>query len=218
MKLFMQEFLKDVIDDNHEMAMEEKISANNIPVTDRSYDELSTSERENIIQILLKERHYYLKEGVHIAYGRESSLQQPVFLEEFENCKDLVSLGFEVYMLPSGCAAQNGQYKECADTITDKRLLELKHVDSPKKVGDRYQAGRHQGQDVYISIRPPISEQEALRQIFSKIRRIKEHDDSENFEGRLFLHFVETGKTIMYSINKLGVVQKRPLFGSPATE
>ena len=211
MIFFMREFLEDVVEENDGKTREEKAALNAVPVTEKSYDELSEDEREKVIKILLTERFYYIKDGVHIAYGRENALQQSVFLEEFADCKGLVTLGFEVYLLPNGCAAKDGQFREFADTVTDGRLLELKHIESPKKVGDRYQEGRHQGQDVYISIRPPLSEKDALKQIFAKIRRVKEHDESENFEGRLFLHFAETGETKMYAIDKFGVVKKRPL-------
>ncbi len=209
MKVFMQGFLKDVAEEGR--TREEKSVLNTIPVTEKSYDELTESERETVIQKLLSERQYYVKDGVHIAYGREKSLQQAVFLEEFNDCKVLVSLGFEVYLLPNGCAAKDGQFKEFADAVVDGRLLELKNIETEKMIGKRFGEARHQGQDVYISIKTDVGIKTALREVFKKIGNIKKNGNQKDLSGRLFLHFETQQKTYMYTIDKYGAVKERPL-------
>lgn len=184
------------------MDYSQKVEHNKNPIIDKDFIDLSESELSKFIKDAQTKYFYYKQDGVNVACGKES--EKGKFNVELFACKKLAEYGHDVYLLPENYAMDTNKNKKVhGDTITDNRVLELKHT--PSNIQDNYRKAKHQATDVFIHIRGDITKENALAQIKSSIRAtLKDNKAHINFAGKVYLYFEKDDNLLAFDFDTRG--------------
>ena len=197
---------------------EKYIKENEDVLTHQAFIEMSPKDKKDFIE-KVKQCHYYLKDGVYVAYGRKEKAQnkpkeKKKFKREFFAAKQLAKLGNPTYLIPEHIAKypdtdikNKGNDKDLADMIYNDTLTDAKQTESRGGIQDSYSEGRHQGDNVFIEVtNKKINKDSAIRAIIGRIKVIKESENynGKSFEGKIYLYLHNDKKMYCFNSDKNG--------------
>lgn len=198
-----KEELEEIVEYKHEYAKPGELKK----YTEKSFRNLSQSEKESLIEELLKEDYVQYK-NCHIARSKLLYDSSDTLIKEITILDKLNDLGYEIYLLPYSYARDSMNcYQKAADSISDLAFIEFKTaISTGKNAGQSvYKDARTQADNVFISFVNETSEQKVINNIYSTIKESKKVNKDYNFEGLVFLNFEkDNDRTVLYHFDKDG--------------
>lgn len=192
---------------------EKYIKENETVLTNKAFIEMSNKDKKEFIK-KAKSCHYYMKDGVHIAYGRKekskgNKIESLKFKREFFAAKQLAKLGFPTYLIPEHIAKYKDSKddKELADMIYNNTLTDAKHAESRGGIQSLYAESRYQADNVFIEVADKeIDKEDAIRAIIGRIKVIRQSEnyDGRSFEGKIYLYIHKDKKLYCFNSAKDG--------------
>lgn len=192
---------------------EKYIKENETVLTHKAFLEMSDKDKKEFIE-KAKSCHYYMKDGVYVAYGRKEKTkgkknETAKFKREFFAAKQLAKLGYPTYLIPEHIAKYDNDKddKDLADMIHNNTLTDAKHAGSRGGIQDSYSEGRHQGDNVFIEVvNKNIDKVDAIRAIIGRINVIRKSKnyDGRFFEGKIYLYLHNDKKMYCFNSDKNG--------------
>lgn len=198
-----KEELEEIVEYKHEYAKPGELKK----YTENSFRDLSQSEKESLIDELLKDDYVQYK-NCHIARSKLLYDSSDTLIKEIAILDKLNDLGYEIYLLPYSYARDSMNcYQKSADSISDLAFIEFKTaISTGKNAGQSvYKDARTQADNVFISFVNETSEQKVINNIYSTIKESKKVNKNYNFEGLVFLNFEkDNDRTVLYHFDKDG--------------
>lgn len=198
-----KEELEEIVEYKHEYAKPGELKK----YTEKSFRNLSQSEKESLIDELLKDDYVQYK-NCHIARSKLLYDSSDTLIKEITILDKLNDLGYEIYLLPYSYARDSMNcYQKSADSISDLAFIEFKTaISTGKNAGQSvYKDARTQADNVFISFVNETSEQKVINNIYSTIKESKKVNKNYNFEGLVFLNFEkDNDRTVLYHFDKDG--------------
>lgn len=198
-----KEELEEIVEYKHEYAKPGELKK----YTENSFRDLSQSEKESLIDELLKDDYVQYK-NCHIARSKLLYDSSDTLIKEIAILDKLNDLGYEIYLLPYSYARDSMNcYQKSADSLSDLAFIEFKTaISTGKNAGQSvYKDARTQADNVFISFVNETSEQKVINNIYSTIKESKKVNKNYNFEGLVFLNFEkDNDRTVLYHFDKDG--------------
>lgn len=198
-----KEELEEIVEYKHEYAKPGELKK----YTEKSFRNLSQSEKETLIDELLKDDYVQYK-NCHIARSKLLYDSSDTLIKEIAILDKLNDLGYEIYLLPYSYARDSMNcYQKSADSISDLAFIEFKTaISTGKNAGQSvYKDARTQADNVFISFVNETTEQKVINNIYSTIKESKKVNKDYNFEGLVFLNFEKNNdRTVLYHFDKDG--------------
>lgn len=166
-----KEELEEIVEYKHEYAKPGELKK----YTENSFRDLSQSEKESLIDELLKDDYVQYK-NCHIARSKLLYDSSDTLIKEIAILDKLNDLGYEIYLLPYSYARDSMNcYQKSADSISDLAFIEFKTaISTGKNAGQSvYKDARTQADNVFISFVNETSEQKVINNIYSTIKESK---------------------------------------------
>lgn len=188
------------------------IKENENILTNQAFIEMSDKDKNEFINSV-KKCHYYMKDGVYVAYGRKeksriNSGERLKFKREFFAAKQLAKLGYPTYLIPEHIAKypdDKNKDKTLADIVHNNVLTDAKHTVSRGGIQTQYGDSRYQGDNVFIEVENNrIDKNSAIRAINGKIKAIQMAEPDRNFLGKVFLYLHKDMKMYCFNVKENG--------------